>query len=91
MAENLITNRSLSIRVCSNGLSFCTYAPGQKDPFVYKVWDVNHTISLTANLKEALMMEPMLKQEYQRVNVMIATPHFTTVPVAAFRRMDRST
>ena len=86
MAENLITNRSLSIRVCSNGLSFCTYAPGQKDPFVYKVWDVNHTISLTANLKEALMTEPMLKQEYQRVNVMIATPHFTTVPVAAFQK-----
>ena len=86
MAENLITNKSLSIRVCSNGLSFCTYAPGQEEPFEYKVWDMNHTISLTANLKDALMKEPMLQQEYQRVNVMIATPHFTTVPVAAFQK-----
>lgn len=88
MAENQITNKSLSIRVCSNGLSFCTYAPGREDPFEYKVWDVNHTISLAANLKDALMHEPMLKQEYQRVNVLIATPHFTTVPVAAFQKED---
>ena len=88
MAENLITNRSLSIRVCSNGLSFCTYAPGRENPFEYKVCDVNHTISLAANLKEALMSEPMLKQEYQRVNVLVTTPHFTTVPVAAFQKED---
>ncbi len=88
MAENQINNKSLSIRVCSNGLSFCTYAPGQKEPFEYKVWDVNHTISLAANLKEALMNEQMLKQDYQRVNVLITTPHFTTVPVAAFEKED---
>ena len=88
MAENQINNKSLSIRVCSNGLSFCTYAPGQEDPFEYKVWDVNHTISLAANMKDALMNEPMLKQDYQRVNVLITTPHFTTVPVAAFNRDD---
>lgn len=88
MAENQINNKSLSIRVCSNGLSFCTYAPGQEEPFEYKVWDVNHTISLAANMKEALMNEPMLKQDYQRVNVLITTPHFTTVPVAAFNRED---
>ena len=88
MAENQINNKSLSIRVCSNGLSFCTYAPGQAEPFEYKVWDVNHTISLAANLKDALMNEPMLKQDYQRVNVLITTPHFTTVPVAAFNRED---
>jgi GrpB-like predicted nucleotidyltransferase (UPF0157 family) len=88
MAEIQINNKSLSIRVCSNGLSFCTYTPGQENPFEYKVWDVNHTISLTANLKDALMNEPMLKQEYQRVNVLITTPHFTTVPVAAFKKED---
>lgn len=91
MAENQINNKSLSIRVCSNGLSFCTYAPGQEEPFEYRVADVNHTISLAANLKDALMNEPMLKQEYRRVNVLIATPHFTTVPVAAFQKEDIQT
>ena len=88
MAENLITNKSLSIRVCSNGLSFCTYAPGRENPFEYKAWDVNHTISLTANLKDALMNEPTLRQECQRVNVLISTPQFTTVPVSAFQKED---
>lgn len=85
---NEVLNKSLSIRVCSNGLSFCTYAPGQEQPFEYKVWDVNHTISLAANMKDALMHEPMLQQQYQRVNVLITTPHFTTVPVAAFQKED---
>ena len=88
MTEDKINNKSLSIRVCSNGLSFCTYAPGQEEPFEYKTWEVNHTISLTANLKEALTNEPMLKQEYRRVNVLITTPHFTTVPVAMFHKED---
>ncbi|MDE5550387.1 MAG: DUF3822 family protein [Bacteroidaceae bacterium] len=88
MAENPINNKSLSIRVCSNGLSFCTYAPGQEEPFDYKVVEVNHTISLAANLKVALMNEPMLRQSYQRVNVLAATPHFTTMPVAAFQKEE---
>jgi hypothetical protein len=43
---------------------------------------------LTANLKDALMHEPMLQQNYQRVNVLITTPHFTTVPVATFKKED---
>ena len=85
---NDVINRSLSIRVCSNGLSFCTYAPGLEEPFEHHVVDVNHTISLVANLKHALMTEPLLQQDYQRVNVLIATPHFTTVPVAAFQKED---
>ena len=88
MAELQMTNKSLSIRVCSNGLSFCTYAPGREAPFEYKEVELNHTISLAANLKDALLNEPLLKQDYQRVNVLIATPNFTTVPVAAFRKED---
>lgn len=88
MIDVTVNNKSLSIRVCSNGLSFCTYAPGQEEPFVYKVCDVNHTISLAANLKHALNSEPMLQEEYQRVNVLVTTPHFTTVPVAAFDKDD---
>lgn len=90
MTETINNNKSLSIRVCSNGLSFCTYAPGQETPFEYKVWDVNHTISLAANLKDALTREPMLLCDYQRVNVLVTTPRFTTVPVASFKKEDVS-
>ena len=75
----------MSIRIATNGLSFCTYTPQVADtPFIYKEYDVQPTISLAANLKNALMSEPMLKGDYQRVNVMITSPHTTFVPVADF-------
>lgn len=82
-SEELI-NKSLSIRIATNGLSFCTYTPMARQPFVYKEWDVNPTISLAANLKNALMMLPMLKETYQRVNVMIVSPRTTAIPVVDF-------
>ncbi|MEE0521884.1 MAG: DUF3822 family protein [Bacteroidaceae bacterium] len=88
MAENTINNKSLSIRVCSNGLSFCIYSPGQEQPFDYREVDVNHTISLAANLKDVLMHDDMLRQGYQRVNVLVSVPHFTTMPVVAFQKED---
>lgn len=82
-SEELI-NKSLSIRIATNGLSFCSYAPMLRQPFEYREWDVQPTISLAANLKSALMTEPMLKERYQRVNVMIVSPHTTAVPVVDF-------
>lgn len=84
MTETTINNKSLSIRLCTNGLSFCVYSPGSESPFTYKVHDMNHTISLAANLKQALKTEPLLQQQYQRVNVLVSTTHITTVPVAHF-------
>lgn len=84
MTETIINNKSLSIRLCTNGLSFCVYSPGSDAPFTYKVHDMNHTISMAANLKEALRTEPLLQQQYQRVNVLVTTTDVTTVPVAYF-------
>lgn len=49
---------------------------------------MNHTVSLAANLKEALMNEPLLKEDYQRVNVLVNNPHCTIVPVAHFNQND---
>lgn len=88
MTDNIINNKSLSIRLCTNGLSFCVYSPGSDTPFEYKVYDMNHTISLAANLKHALTNEPMLMQRYQRVNVLVSTTDITTVPVAYFDSSD---
>ena len=84
MSSEAVINKSLSIRIATNGLSFCTYTPVARRPFEYKEYEVQPTISLAANLKNALMSEPMLKEEYQRVNVMIVSPHTTCVPVIDF-------
>ncbi len=88
MTETIINNKSLSIRLCTNGLSFCVYSPGSDEPFTYKVHDMNHTISMAANLKDALRHEPILQQQYQRVNVLVSTTDITTVPVAFFDAQD---
>ncbi|MBQ9362147.1 MAG: DUF3822 family protein [Bacteroidaceae bacterium] len=82
---NETLNKSLSIRIATNGLSFCSYTPLSSTPFTYKVYDVQPTISLAANLKNALLHEPILKEEYQRVNVLITSPHATFVPVVDFK------
>jgi hypothetical protein len=83
--NNQNPNKSLSIRVCTDGLSFCVYAPSEAEPYKYITYKVNHTISLAANLKQALLNEPVLQEEYQRVNVLVTTPKFTTVPVVHFK------
>ena len=84
MSNDKVLNKSLSIRIATNGLSFCTYSPEEEKPFEYKKVDVQPTISLAANLKNALMNEPLLKGQYQRVNILIATPHTTCVPFEDF-------
>ena len=78
----------MSIRISTNGLSFCIYSPLTNQQFVYKDYDVQPTISMAANLKNALMSEPMLNGDYQRVNVMITSPHTTFVPAADFNAAD---
>lgn len=79
-------HQSLSIRISSDGLSFCTYAPAAAEPLAYKTWPLQPTISLAANLKDALLHEPLLQEDYQRVNVLISTPQFTVLPARDFDR-----
>lgn len=83
--NNQNPNKSLSIRVCTDGLSFCVYAPAEAEPYQYTTYKIKHTISLAANLKEALTSLPLLQEQYQRVNVLVTTPRFTTVPVVHFK------
>lgn len=85
MTELTKLNKSLSIRLTPNGLSFCTYTPLADVPFQYKAYDVQPTISLAANLKAAFQNEPMLKDQYQRVNVLITNAHTTYMPVNDFK------
>lgn len=78
--------KSLSIRISADGLSFCVYAPAEQQRYTYHVYQMNPVISVAANLKQALQNDSLLQADYQRVNVLIATPQYTTVPVVAFDR-----
>ncbi len=79
-------HKSLSIRITSDGLSFCVYSPNETPSYTYKVVKPRPVISLAANLKESLMSEPLLKERYKRVNVLVSTPLFTTMPTVDFDR-----
>ncbi len=81
-----IKNKSLSIRISSDGLSFCVYSPTETPAYTYKAVKPRPVISLAANLKEALTTESLLKEQYQRVNVLVTTPSFTTIPAVDFNR-----
>lgn len=78
--------QSLSIRISTDGLSFCIYTPTEAQPYRYETFDVKPVISMAANLKEALQTLDILKAQYQRVNVLVSTSMFTTVPTASFDR-----
>ncbi len=80
------SNQSLSIRISTDGLSFCVYSPAESPRYTYKTYAVNPLVSMAANVKAALMGEPMLKAQYKRVNVLITTSLFTSVPSFAFDR-----
>lgn len=79
-------HQSLSIRLSSDGLSFCIYAPATAEPLTYKERPLKPTISLAANIKDALQHEPLLQEDYQRVNILVSTPQFTVLPARDFNR-----
>lgn len=79
-------NRSLSIRISTDGLSFCTYSPTNDQAPQYITYPVKPIISMAANLKAALQSVPVFREDFQRINVLISSPHFTTLPTSEFQR-----
>ena len=78
--------QSLSIRLSTDGLSFCSFTPEEPQPLAYEEHAVRPVVSMAANLKEALVTQPLLRQDYQRVNVLVCTPQFTVMPSEGFER-----
>lgn len=86
VSDTPTSRKSLSIRVSTDGLSFCTYEPDAPQPYIYKEYAVRPVVSMAANVKDALLNEPLLQEQYQRVNVLVATPEFTPIPTVEFER-----
>lgn len=80
--SNLTLHKSLSIRLCTDGFSF--YASSEQGAeSVYIPYNINPTISLAANLKEAIARLPELQQDYDNVQVLISSPS-SMVPFELF-------
>ena len=74
----------LVIRVSQGHMSFSTVIEGQ---VVYSPYSLNSSISVTANLREALRSEPLLSKSYDQVLVMLGSPAIM-VPTDLFREEE---
>lgn len=73
--------KSLSIRLCTDGFSFFVSSPEGTNTYI--PYFINPTISLSANLKEAITQLPELQESYKKVQVLITGPS-SMVPFELF-------
>jgi len=74
----------LVVRVSRSSLSFTTASIGGVS---HEAYPLNSSISMAANLREALRTVPMLKEPYDRTLVMVDTP-VLMIPMPLFREDD---
>ena len=76
----------LSIRVDTDGLAFAVSGPLSREGGEMETerWEVDVTRPLAANLREAFHRMEWLGRPFRRVNVLMATRRFTSVPLEFF-------
>lgn len=72
--SSLNSYKSLSIRLCTDGFSFYVSSANEDTAFSFIPYNINPTISLSANLKEAISRLPELKETYATVQVLVSSP-----------------
>lgn len=80
-------NKRLLIRVASGALSFSTT---QESGVIYEPYPLNSSISMAANMREALRTVPLLGETFHRVWVMVDAP-VLMVPLSQFREAELET
>ena len=89
MVNDNIQKRTLSIRISTNGFCFCSYLPAEPDSLQYHFYKTDSSISLVANLRNAVEECPLISAgtEYS-IKAIIETAEFTTLPTEFDRRED---
>ncbi len=80
----LTTPYTLSIRLGADGFSFSIHDPLDYATFSYHPMDVEPGISLTANMRRLLSSNEQLRGNYKRVDVLLDTTSYTTMPFELF-------
>lgn len=84
-------NERLIIRLSRTHISFTMVDAGNTgQPVTYAPYDVNNSISMSANLREAFRMEPLLGRSYQRITVMTDS-RVLLVPIDLFEEQEKET
>ncbi len=80
----LTTPYTLSIRLGADGFSFSVHDPLDYATFSYYPLEIEPGISLTANMRRLLASNEMLQGNFKRVDVLLDTSAYTTVPFELF-------
>jgi hypothetical protein len=81
MAKDNKENRTLSIRISTDGFCFCDYIPSQPDSLDYFFYATDKARSLAANLRMGIEECPFIgKDEDCAIKCIIETAEFTTIP-----------
>ncbi|MGL5272099.1 MAG: DUF3822 family protein [Phocaeicola sp.] len=73
----------LSIRLSADGFSFCIYS-SENHETLFRFYTVNEAYSMTANIKEWISQTEELKLKYKKVNILVDSNRFTTIPFDLF-------
>ena len=89
MTKDNSQNKTLSIRISTDGFCFCSYTPSQPGSLKYHYYRTEKGLTLTSNLQKSMEQCPFVSQgESYDVKVIIETEEFTTLPVEYDSRQD---
>lgn len=81
MVKNPISNRTLSIRISTDGFCFCSYIPSDPESVEYFQYQADDSISLAANLARAIEECTFTGNgEITGIKAIIETGEFTILP-----------
>lgn len=75
---------TLSIRLGADGFSFSVFCPLSNEPPFIQERDIDPSLSLTANARQAFREIEWLSLPYRRVNILMADQRFTLQPLELF-------
>ncbi|MBO5865507.1 MAG: DUF3822 family protein [Bacteroidaceae bacterium] len=89
MTKDNNQNKTLSIRISTDGFCFCSYTPSLPDSLKYFFYKTEKGLTLSINLMKAIEQCRFVSpDEKYDVKVVIETEEFTTVPVEYDNKQD---
>ena len=89
MIKDNIDNKTLSIRISTDGFCFCSYTPSLPGSLKYFFYKPEKELTLTTNLQKGVELCTFISNsEKYDIKVIIETDEFTTIPVEFDNRQD---
>ena len=89
MTKDNIQNKTLSIRISTDGFCFCSYTPSLPSSLKYFFYKPEKEMTLTMNLHRGVELCPFISlDEKYDVKVIVESEEFTTIPVEYDNKQD---